>query len=186
MNQDELSHLEGTTKVPGQKENAQESEPGTSDTSGNGSGVATASESQSLAIERCRSVEPGASEGSQSLPARGATGPRTPEGKQRSRHNALKHGIFSASALLKGESRAEYNSLLEGLVEALAPEGKLEEVLVEKLATTLWRLRRMIRAEVAEIRRGVDFMQWEQQAREQKEAQEIDRSSILNDRGGLI
>ena len=186
MNQDEPSHLEGTTKVRGEEENAEESEPGRSHTSGNGSGIATASESQSVAIERSASGEPGASEGSQSLPARTATGPRTPEGKQRSKHNALKHGIFSGSVLLKGESRAEYNSLLDGLVEALAPAGKLEEVLVEKLARTLWRYRRLIQAEVAEIRKGIDFMQWEQQTREQKEVQEIDRSSALSYQGGLI
>ena len=39
---------------------------------------------------------------------------------------------------------------------------------------------------MAEIRKGVDFMQWEQQTREQKEVQEIDRSSALHYEGGLI
>jgi len=68
-----------------------------------------------------------------------STGPRTERGKQRSRHNALKHGIFSEAAVLKSESHAEFQSLLKGLRECLQPQGTLEEVLVEKLATILWR-----------------------------------------------
>ena len=151
MNKVELSHLEGTTKVPGQKENAENSEPGMTDTSGNASSIATASESQSLAIERSGSGERGASEGSHSLPARRATGPRTPEGKQRSKYNALKHGIFSSIVLLKDESRSEFNSLLNRLRNDLRPEGALEELLVEKLAALAWRQRRLLLAESAEI-----------------------------------
>src|ERR1700674_1831679 len=44
-----------------------------------------------------------------------STGPRTESGKKRSSQNALKSGIFSRVILLKGESRSEYQSLLEGL-----------------------------------------------------------------------
>jgi len=46
---------------------------------------------------------------------RGATGPRTQRGKQKSKSNALKHGIFSKVVLLKEEPRAEFDSLLRGL-----------------------------------------------------------------------
>src|SRR5215470_9943561 len=82
----------------------------------------------------------------------GATGPRTTHGKERSKRNALKHGVFSQVALLKGESRSEYNALLNGLRENLQPEGHLEELLVEKLALSAWRHRRLIIAKTAEIR----------------------------------
>jgi len=82
---------------------------------------------------------------------RKASGPRTPEGKQRSKHNALKHGIFCKTVLLKDESQSEFDSLLDGLVDALQPEGALEELLVEKLATLAWRQRRLLLAESAEI-----------------------------------
>jgi hypothetical protein len=34
-----------------------------------------------------------------------STGPRTQLGKQRSKHNARKHGIFSSAVVLEGESR---------------------------------------------------------------------------------
>lgn len=75
---------------------------------------------------------------------RGATGPRTPQGKERSKHNALKHGIFSNLPFLRGESKAHFDSLLNGLREDLKPVGTLEEVLVEKLATIFWRYRRLL------------------------------------------
>ena len=86
-----------------------------------------------------------------------SSGPRTPLGKQRSRHNATTHGIFSRVALLAGESQSEFDSLLEGLRRYFHPKGTLEEILVEKLATLIWRYRRLLTAEVSEIRIGIAF-----------------------------
>jgi len=173
-------------KVPGQEENAEGCEPGMNDTSGNGSGIATASESQSTAMERSGSGEPGASEGSQSLPARRATGPRTHEGKQRSRLNSLKHAVFSASALVKGESQSEYDSLLDDLTKAITPVGKLEEVLVEILTTIIWRRRRLIQAEGAEIQRSIDLMDWQHQIRNGEGTRSIDFLSLIESKPGLF
>ncbi len=88
----------------------------------------------------------------------GATGPRTQRGKQKSKSNALKHGIFSKVVLLKDEPQAEFDSLLRGLRNDFKPEGTLEGVLVENLATSLWRKRRLLIAEGAEIRKGTEFL----------------------------
>jgi len=84
-------------------------------------------------------------------------GPRTPVGKLRSKYNATKHGIFSSVVLLESESQSEFDSLLEGLRRYFRPKGTLEEILVEKLATLIWRYRRLLTAEVAEIRIGIAF-----------------------------
>jgi hypothetical protein len=81
---------------------------------------------------------------------RRATGPRTPRGKERSKFNARKHGLFSKAVLLQDESHAEYDALLNGLMESRQPQGKLEIVLVENLATLLWRKRRLLQVETAE------------------------------------
>ena len=89
---------------------------------------------------------------------RGATGPRTQGGKQKSKRNALKHGIFSKVVLLKEEPRAELNSLLRGLRNDFKPEGTLEELLVDNLAVISWRKRRLLIAERAEIRKGTEFV----------------------------
>jgi len=74
----------------------------------------------------------------------GATGPRTQRGKQKSKRNALKHGIFSRVVLLKEEPQAEFDALLRGLRNDLKPEGTLEELLVDKLVALLWRHRRLM------------------------------------------
>jgi hypothetical protein len=80
-----------------------------------------------------------------------SAGPRTPEGKERSKYNAVKHGIFSKVIVLKREPRAVFDALLDGLFKDLHPEGTLEEILVEKLAILLWRYRRLM---VAEAKNG--------------------------------
>lgn len=93
------------------------------------------------------------SEGLSAAP-HGATGPRTSAGKNRSSRNALKIGIFSKALLVKGESRAGYASLLNGLREDLQPQGTLESMLVENLAAITWRKRRLVQAETAEIEKA--------------------------------
>jgi len=104
-----------------------------------------------------------------SSPTRKATGPRTSTGKEKSKHNALKHGIFCSVALLKTESSSEFNSLLDGLHDSLQPEGALEEILVEKLAVLSWRYRRLIVAEKAEIQKAAGFLEWDENERQRKE-----------------
>ncbi len=84
----------------------------------------------------------------------GPTGPRTLRGKSKVRRNATKHGIFSETILKGRESRSEYQALLAGLTENFQAEGTMEELLVQKLCTLLWRQRRLLRAECAEIERA--------------------------------
>ena len=115
----------------------------------------------------------------------GATGPRTAQGKERSKRNALKHGIFSQAALLKDESRAEYDALLNDLRENLQPEGALEEALVEKLALGTWRLRRLIIAETAEIQNAIGFLAWGAEQRQADRSNNISEYNIRYE-GGLI
>jgi hypothetical protein len=164
-------------KVLGQKENAEEAEPGTSHTSGNGSGFATVTESQGLEIERSGSTE---------LADGKATGPRTLQGKQKASRNATKHGVFSKVIVLSSESKAEYEELLAGLRETLQPEGTLEELLVEKLATTLWRQRRLLSAERAEIRKNTEFVESDRRNQEGEAAQSLWSMSALLCGRGLI
>jgi len=91
-----------------------------------------------------------------------STGPKSPEGKAVSARNALKHGILSKAvippALEKYESREEYDGLIASFIDSLAPEGAVEEMLVERIATSYWRLGRLLRAEAAAlaIRRGTN------------------------------
>ena len=52
------------------------------------------------------------------------------------------------------ESEAEYLRIVGDITETLQPVGRLEEILVEKLAMLLWRYRRLLQAEAAEVARG--------------------------------
>lgn len=87
-----------------------------------------------------------------------STGPRTEEGKSRSRRNALKHGVLASALLItKGEGaeeQAEFNELVCALYEDLAPVGVLEEILVEKIAVCTWRQKRALLCENGMIRRA--------------------------------
>ena len=46
--------------------------------------------------------------------------------------------------------------LLNNLIDCLNPQGQLEHLLVEKIATDFWRLRRVLRFEMASIRQYLD------------------------------
>jgi hypothetical protein len=118
----------------------------------------------------------------QSLIARKATGPRTPQGKERSKNNAIQHGIFSKAVVLKGESQTEFDALLNGLRNDRQPVGKLEELLVEKVATLFWRGRRFLIAEAAEIRAQAEFVEWDGKERDRQEAARLPQLSC---NGGL-
>jgi hypothetical protein len=80
--------------------------------------------------------------------AQKSTGPKSLEGKQRSRGNAVKHGIL-ADALLRSdvEDEAAFDELLAGLRRDFAPVGILEESLVEKIAICHLRAARALRCE---------------------------------------
>ena len=54
-------------------------------------------------------------------------------------HPALKHGAYSAMALLPGENPAEFKKLHERLIAELVPQGALEEDIVATIARLVWR-----------------------------------------------
>jgi len=56
---------------------------------------------------------------------------------------------------LPWEDKAEYEGLLNALVEEYAPHGPTEEHLVEEIAGVIWRKRRLRLAEAASHRRGI-------------------------------
>lgn len=67
-----------------------------------------------------------------------STGPRTARGKEASRMNAVKHGILSGAVVVRGlriqEQEGEFKMLREQCWECLAPVGRIEEMLVDRIA----------------------------------------------------
>jgi hypothetical protein len=76
---------------------------------------------------------------------------KTLEGVATASQNSLKHGLFSTELIIRRgvhkEEQAHFDALLQGLTDNLKPVGYLQEVLVERIAVILWRLRRYIRWE---------------------------------------
>jgi hypothetical protein len=105
-----------------------------------------------------------------------STGPRSAAGKAVSSANATQHGILSRHLILPGESRAEFDALLQQLMLEQQPVGTLEQALVERMAVALWRQRRLVAAETAQaqLRQGelafADLVRVKQMTGEEDEA----------------
>jgi hypothetical protein len=94
-------------------------------------------------------------------------GPKNPSGKERSKRNAIKHGIFSKAVLLRSESRSEFDALLKGPMKQHQPVGANEEQLVDILAAIRWRQRRLLIAETAGIEKA-SFVEWDEKERQER------------------
>ena len=79
--------------------------------------------------------------------AKKSTGPKTEEGKNRTRFNALVHGLRAESAIIPGEDPAKFDQHLERLTNAWMPQDDMEKSLVEQIAINQWKLARIDRAE---------------------------------------
>lgn len=80
-----------------------------------------------------------------------STGPRTLEGKARSSQNAMRHGLRAGDAVVpKLESEDAWQEHVGAWYAALAPVGRLEAMLAERVAVVTWRLNRVVRLEVEE------------------------------------
>ena len=77
-------------------------------------------------------------------------GPKTKAGKLAVRRNALKHGFMSEASVIPGmENEGDWKLHLAGVVESLEPDGHLETVLAERIASVCWRFNRVIRYEAS-------------------------------------
>jgi hypothetical protein len=102
--------------------------------------------------------------------SRRATGPKTREGKQRSRYNARKHAIFSKELLLKNESRAEFELLRDGLWEDFQPQMTMATEVLNDLVEVRWHKRRVRRAINALFAEKVDFSEFDRNIAQRVEA----------------
>jgi hypothetical protein len=92
--------------------------------------------------------------------AQRSTGPRTALGKSRVSRNAVKHGIFSKNLLTRDadgcEDPREYCQMHAAISEHYQPQGLLEELVVDRIASVTWRLARVPRCERGQIDRALN------------------------------
>jgi hypothetical protein len=71
-----------------------------------------------------------------------STGPRTTEGKERSRWNSLKHGLCAGHIVLPYEHESDYHEIRASLIECHRPANAQELMLVDQVAQSYFRILR--------------------------------------------
>ncbi len=76
------------------------------------------------------------------------TGPRTAQGKAAVSLNGVKHGLRTMALVIPSlETEEEWGTFQASVLESMVPRGAVEGTLSARIAETLWRLRRVSRAE---------------------------------------
>ncbi|MEP1143697.1 MAG: hypothetical protein ABJH52_08255 [Henriciella sp.] len=79
--------------------------------------------------------------------AQRSTGPKTTAGKRTSSMNAMKHGVFAKELVTDCEDQKLFDQLLDRLISELSPTTQIQFSLVEGIAASMWRQRRLAVAE---------------------------------------
>jgi hypothetical protein len=71
-----------------------------------------------------------------------STGPKTQDGKRRSRHNAVRHGLTAETVVVALEDVRDYQAFEAAVIADYDARTAVERELVLRLASLLWRIRR--------------------------------------------
>jgi len=80
--------------------------------------------------------------------AKKSTGPKTIRGKGHSRIRALKHGLFSATPIVRQEDRPKFEAIRMAITHQLAPATTLQEIACEHVVYCYWRVPVAMRLEI--------------------------------------
>jgi hypothetical protein len=118
-----------------------------------------ATHSSGPATRRAKITSPSRAEASRQN-GRKSHGPRTDEGKNRSRRGALKHGLRAETLLLEAEDRQEniaLQALRDVLEQQFLPCTVEQQLLLETAVHALWQKRRGLQFEARELREEMVF-----------------------------
>ena len=122
--------------------------------------------------------------------AQKSTGPATAEGKQRSRCNALRHGLTAETVIGVLESREDYNAFEEAIIAEYDPKSVIERELVARLVSLLWRLRRATAIETGLFEMQADplarFRGLLKMAKPTDASSSLERAAVADDGNGRI
>jgi hypothetical protein len=90
--------------------------------------------------------------------AQKSTGPRTQEGKAKSRRNGLQHGLTAKTCMFEDEDPEALLSILEEIREKFNPQDTDEDFLIERMAKARFKYNRImpIEAAIYNLRLSVD------------------------------
>jgi hypothetical protein len=106
--------------------------------------------------------------------ARSSTGPRTDEGKRRSRRNALRHGLTAETVIELLEDSEDYKAFEAAIISDYDAHTAVERELVLRLASLLWRIRRATAIETDLLRIQAELMRDRRKIREDEQPQQND------------
>jgi hypothetical protein len=95
-----------------------------------------------------------------------STGPVTQEGKQRSRCNAVRHGLTAETVIGALEDAEDYREFEAAIIADYDAQSAVERELVLRLASLLWRLRRATTMETGLFEIQADHLREFRQARQ--------------------
>jgi hypothetical protein len=95
-----------------------------------------------------------------------STGPSTAEGKQRSRCNAVRHGLTAETVIGALEDAEDYKGFEAAIIADYDAQSAVERELVLRLARLLWRLRRATTMETGLFEIQADHLREFRQARQ--------------------
>ena len=107
-----------------------------------------------------------------------STGPNTEEGKDRSRRNAIRHGLCAETVVEIVEDVDDYRGFEAAVIADYDARTAVERELVLRLASLLWRLRRATAIETDLLRIQAEVL------RERRSAGWPDRSPMPRDNQG--
>jgi hypothetical protein len=102
-----------------------------------------------------------------------STGPVTAEGKQRSRRNAIRHGLTAETLIDALEDAEDYAAFEMAVTADFDASSAVERELVLRLASLLWRLRRATAIESGLFRIQARHLQFRQTRRAHQQRQQI-------------
>ena len=106
--------------------------------------------------------------------ARLSTGPVTEEGKNKSRQNAIRHGLTAETVIDALEDAEDYVAFEMAVTAAYDAQSAVERELVLRLASVLWRLRRATAIETGLFRlQARQLLQFRQRRNAHREHQKI-------------
>jgi len=93
--------------------------------------------------------------------AKSTAGPKSADGKQKSRLNALKDGLFSKEVVVTaaGERIEDFEWFKASLWDSVQPDGALQEMLANDFVVNWWRRQRVRRCESAELKNRLENLQ---------------------------
>src|SRR6266481_4116080 len=87
-----------------------------------------------------------------------STGPKSEEGKRRSRRNALRHGLCAETVIEIVEDVEDYKEFESAIIANYEAETAVERELALRLASLLWRIRRATSIDTDLMRLQVEIL----------------------------